>query len=337
MVVPKMTRATSALISHGVEGIGTEGLSVCLPEGRAHEVRARDLVFPDKVKVRPTEQISTDVLAGLAKHRTEVDDDGVLVREYAFDGNLYVGTGPSGSLISGSLRTWADKVGLVRMDTLFGPSEVGRVLNELAGRYGLSVPSVRSAWLSAFEAACDSDMDRPVAEYARSLADMPRATTHRSGDTTVRYETTNWDLITYAKASHRLRIEVRYKKPATLFGRRLRAGQLADPSFRDDLARRWVARARSIPVRREPRADRRPLTYRDRVHRYALGAMEEAGGLDAALAEVRADYTAGRITAAQRRSQARDLRTLWANADHTETTDLAAEVAAAIDHVDALL
>lgn len=334
MAVPKMTSGTSAPISHGVGGAQGDGGPGEPPGSRA--LKARDVVFPDKVKVRPTQPISQDVLASLERHRAEVDDEGVVAREYAFDHGLYVGNGPSGSLISGSLRNWADAVGLVPKETPFGPAEVGVVLNALAFRYGLSVPSVRSAWLSYLEAACDLGVPRPVSEYVRAFADLPRATTHRSGDTTVRYETANRDLIAYRKGPRLLRVEVRYKKPASCFGRRLRAGQLADPSFRDDLARRWVARARSIPVRRSPRADRRPLTYLDRVRQYALKAMEAAGGLDAVLHEVRAARDAGLIEDNQARFQVRDLQALWANDALTTATDVAAEFAAAIATIETL-
>ena len=332
MATDKMTRSTSAPIPHGVVGDDRPG--------EPYENRvplARDLVFPDKVKIRPADQISLDVLSSLGRPRVEVDDDGVVLREYAYDHNLYVGNNQSGSLISGSLRNWADAVGLAPMATPFGPSECGVVLNALALKYGLSVAAVRSARLSYLEVACDLPVPRPVAEYARTLGDMSRATTHRSGTTTVRYETTDWELTAYRKSPGVLRVEMRYKSPAALFGRRLRAGQLADPTFRDDLARRWVARARSLPVRRLPRPDRRAVTYLDRVRQYALKAMEEAGGLDVALDAVRADREAGRIKPGPMRSQIRDLRALWADATLTREADVAAELAASIDAVEALL
>ncbi len=301
---------------------------------------ARGFVFPDKVKIRPSEPIATDILTGFRAYKVDIDGDGVVVREHAYDQNLYVGNnygGDSGprSLISGSLRNWADAVDLIGTDQPFGSIEVGVVLNALAVRYGLSNAAVRSAWLSFVEVACDLNVPRSVAEYARSFGDMSRATTHRSGDTTVRYETSKWGLTAYEKGSHLLRIEVRVKSPATVFGSRLRADDLADSAFRDDLIRLWVDKARSIPVARSLRDDRRGLTASQLVRRYALQAMADDGGLDAVIAEVRADRDSGIISTPQMNSRIRDLRALGRDTDLTVEADLSAELTAAIDEVEA--
>ena len=275
-----MTSVHCGLIQHESDGQGTQGLG-------DEAVRARGLVLPDKVKFRPPVQIDPDVLQKLRDYRVVVDDEGAVVREFGYDGNLYIAASATGrSLISGSLRNWAVDHSIADENGPFGPADVGVVLNALALRYGLSVPDVRSAWLSYLEVACDLDVDRDVAEYARALGDLPRATTHRHGTTTVRYETDRRDLIVYRKGPNRLRVEVRFKKPAAEFGRRLRVGQLADPSFRDDLARRWVARARTLPFRRAPRSDTRPTTYADRVRAYAVEAIESSGGLDLSLIHI---------------------------------------------------
>lgn len=312
-----------------------KGLNQSTPTDPSDSAPSGALVFPDKVKLRMSAHVGSDVLSRLDRYQVVVDEDGAVVRESGFDRNLYVADYASGSLVSGSLRNWAVAGGLVSVAEPFGPEAFGAVLHGLAARYGLPEATVSEAWLSFLEVACDVRVERPVREYVGALGDLPRATTHRHGETTARFETSRLDLVSYRKDDRLLRIEVRVKSPADVFGRRLVAGDLTDPQFRTDLARFWVRHARRLPFRRTCRADRRPTTYRDRVRRYALLGMTEAGGLDGAVADVRADRDAGRITASQAQGQIRNLRALWADADLTGETDLAAEVARAIDAVEA--
>ena len=328
MAVHKMTSRTGGLIQHAGPGTGSRSGSTTRTPTASSVV-----VAPDKVKIRPSHQISSQVLESLGRLRTEIDADGVIQREWVHDGNLYVGNSTSGSLISGSLRTWADATGLVPVTTPFGPSQVGAVLNALARRYGLSTLSVRSAWLSYVELACDLEMSRDVAEYVASFGDMDRTETHRHGTSTVRYETTKWDVVAYQKRPKVLRVELKCKAPASVFGRRLRAGQLSDPAFRRAAAETWLKRARRIPVRRVPRLDRGRLSAHERVRWYAVRSMEAAGGLDAALAEIDADCAAGLVKPTSAGSQRRHLRQLWGDPALTVPSGLEAEFVAAIDAV----
>ena len=113
----------------------------------------------------------------------------------------------------------------------------------------------------------------------------------------------------------------------------VRAGLLADPAFRSDLARLVIGEARALRFGRVAVPERPGLSTAERRRWEVVRGVEAAGGLDAALAAVRAEHAAGLITGEQKKYRLGRYRELYRDPSITRPADLQAEFAAALDAV----
>lgn len=313
------------------------------------------LVFPDATHIRTHAFVPDDVLLGLSRFRGHMDREGEVYAEGGHSHNLYVRNGGQGALLSGSLRNWADQEGLVSFPDPFGPEEVGRVMNALDRYLHLPPGTVQGGRLTKLEIAADLVLPRPVGEYVATLEDVPRAIPHRVGYTTAFYKTQETELRVYDKAAelvasgedvpeewlgaHVARVEFALRSggvPRALGHWKdqeglVRAGLLANPEFRDELAAFWAERARSLRFRRVARPDQPATRPADRVKWLAVRGMEAEGGLRAAIQSVDSDIAAGHLEPTAAKAHRRALRDLALHPAYSAASDLESEFAAAVD------
>ena len=310
-------------------------------------------VFADKLRTVVAAIVVGMARLGLRDYRAEVDADGVVVSERGYHHNLFFRTGPGGTRISGSLRRWAAEVGVVPLDQPFGPEEAGLTFDALDALLGWGRGTVRSGRLTYLEYAADLLVRRPAREFVEDALPSAKTTLFLFGGTNCHHHTKRHTLVLYAKwlelwkkgraatpppeDRDLLRVEDRRRDvPEFLDVFRdghdvVRVGLLADPAFRDELARRWAARARQIEFRRGVRYDTPPSSGTERIRRRALERINELGGVEAEVARVRAEAEAGLVTNAE--SQIRALRALARDPRLSAPSDLAAEFAVAVDAV----
>lgn len=310
-------------------------------------------VFPDKLRAVVAALVVGMARLGLRDYRAEVDSEGVVVSERGYHHNLFFRTSPAGTRISGSLRRWASEEGAVPLEQPFGPEEAGLAFDALDALLGWSRGTVRSGRLTYLEYAADLVVGRPAREFVEDALPSAKTTPFLFGSTNRHHHTKRHTLVLYAKwlelwkkgraatppprDRDLVRVEDRRRDVPEFFGEFrdehgvVRAGLLADPYFRDELARRWAARARQIEFRLGVRYDVPPANGTERIRRRALERIDELGGIEAELARVHAEAEAGLIENAE--SQVRALKKLARDPRLTAPSDLAAEFAAAVDAV----
>lgn len=316
---------------------------------------AGSVVSPDGVNIRSSSHVPESQLLRLPGFKGEVNSEGDLYGEAARFHNLYVRVGANGTLVSGSLRNWADAYGLVPFAHPFGPDEVGLTLDALDDRLGLPAGTLRLGRLTMVEAAVDLVVPRPVELYVSACEDLPRTTPLRVGYTSVYFRTDESQTKLYDKpaelvaagrvvpdvfgGAHVVRFEhtLRSGGMPRVFGQFkddggvVRAGILAEAQFRAELASLVASKAKKLQFARTVHPALPLASPSDREKWHAVRGIIADGGIDAALLGVRADVEVGHLTADEGKAHRRALRKLYHDPAYSVISDLAAEFAAAID------
>lgn len=331
------------------------GVPITSP-GKGQDLHSADgVVFPDRVNIRSTSHIPEARLLELPGFRGDINAEGEVFGEAARAHNLYVRSGSNGTLVSGSLRNWADAEDLIPFDHPFGHNEAGLTLDALDDKLGLPTGTLHLGRLTMVEGAVDFALPRSVVFYVSACEDLPRTTPFRAGHTSVYFRTDEWESKLYDKpleldAAGRVAPDVYGDAHVARFEHTLksggvprvfkdykdgkgivRAGVLADGQFRVDLADLVVRKARALRFARTAHPDRPPKTPADREKWLAVRGVVAAGGLDAAIAGVRADVEAGHLKAEEGKAHLRALRKLYHDPAFSTVSDLAAEFAASLD------
>lgn len=323
---------------------------------RSHgQIPPRSLVFPDGLNVRVSAFVAEARLLELNRFAGKYDREGEVFAESATFHNLYVHNGRSGALISGSLRTWADRAGVVSVEDPFGPDEVALALDALGEELGFPAGVLHEGRVTKLEYAADLVLPHPARHYVGAALDISRRDpAWRFGDSTVTYQGTEDEVKLYGKVeelrakgkpvprkyagAHVLRVEhTVYRGGVPAHFREpeggVRARHLADGAFRDDLARRWAEVARSVPFRRIARPSLPLEKASRRIKWYALRGIEAEGGLDAVRRSIRADHEAGRLPKGRLESHLKSVNALARDPRYAVGSVLADEFRAAVEAV----
>ncbi|PAP75073.1 hypothetical protein [Rubrivirga marina] len=315
-------------------------------------------VFPDFVRNRVDGFWAPDwVLRSHPGFTGKEDALGEVYAESASHENLYIQNGPSGLLVAGSLRNWAVAVGLLSADDPFGPDEVARVLAALDDLLEAPAGTVASGRLTKIELAGDLALPRPVGAYADASEDLPGTTPWRVGHRTAYHKADKFEVRLYDKVEEALdngrplptahvgahvgRVEYvlhrggvpRYLGHLKDEGGVVRAGVLADPEARDELAQVWAARVRDLSFRRVPHPAYTPENATDRIRWHGVQRILATGGLSAEIARIDADRRSDGLTAQQAKDQKETVRKWVLSPRYSSVSDLQAEFEAAVDAV----
>lgn len=322
---------------------------------------AMRVVFPDRVNIRTPFRVETERLLLADGFEGRFDREGEVTRESGCDANVYVSVSDTGTLVSGSLRNWAHERGLVPFDVPFGAPEAGLALDRLGERLGLPSGALRDARLTMVEGTMDLAVSRAAADYVRACEDLARTRPHRWDGTTT-FDTAEWQAKQYDRPA-RLRKQgrpvpgcyreversgqrvLRFELTLKAYGVKrqlghyadedgeVRAGLLADPEFRTDLARLVIAKARELRFGRVAVPERLGMTGAERRRWEVVRGIEANGGLDAALGQVRAEHEAGHISQTAMKDRLKSYRRLYRDPGLTAPADLEGEFAEAVGAV----
>lgn len=327
--------------------------TITTPSEEAIRPPASALVFPDRVNVRLGVHISNERLLALRGYGGRFDREGEVTHEEGNLGNLYLRQNPTGTLIAGGFRTWAADQGVVPEDALFDAAAVTSTMDALGDMFGLEPGTVQAGRLTLLEGTVDLTVPRPASAYVSACADVPRMRAVRIGTGTVVFKASEREDVLYDKTleqarqgralgRHVLRFEHRLKCGGILRAFRhyadeagaVRATVLGNEVFRAELAALVLARARALEFTRVVLPPRAGMTPLEAQRWAAVQGIDATGGLDAALAAVRHERTAGHITRSQAKERIRALRKLYRDPTATAVSDLAAEFGAALDAVE---
>lgn len=190
---------------------------------------------------------------------------------------------------------------LVRGESVgqFGPAEMKRYAEHMAGSLGLPADVVLNAPVSRFDLAANMGMDAAPAEYIRIMSPPKRMRAVGSGSGSTAFKNSVAELIIYDKIQkirdkkawhtlpdawkgrHVLRVEARFKKPRKEFGRALRVSDLCDGAFYVEAVERWLHRVDQIVLSGETVPVPLAPTKREMVEGLARIGMGATGGATA--------------------------------------------------------
>lgn len=242
---------------------------------------------------------------------TESYRDGVYLRFHGkLSPNIDVVTYPDTTIVSGSPHKHLHGESVAQ----FGPAETRVYAAELSDRLQLPLSTVLDGRISRFDLGANLVLTHRVADYIQLTSPPRRMHEVGSGpDSTVfkhgRVDILFYDKVAKVKRRHAhlvprawasknvLRIEVRFKRPALEFKRRLSLADLCDDTFWVEAADRWLARTTSVPL--APEVCTVPFAPTPSALRSMCAArgVEASGGRVAVLQRISEARSSGVVTA----------------------------------------
>ncbi len=224
-------------------------------------------------------------------------------------GSLRATVYPGKAVVVGSLPRFVYGTNARALD----PAGVRGGLSAISSSAGLSEAAVLGAAVRRVDVAANLLLAYPPAEYARALADVPRAARLQASPGSVVFRNTVREVAFYDKGAelaakgravpeewagrHVLRYELRLKRQLSReFGRTVRAADLAEPAFHNGLVERWRDRYATVRTRRPLRLLRATGT-RELRDALALRGVEAEGGPHAVRAAIDAARASGTVEA----------------------------------------